>query len=173
MDTVLELILCIEEHPHIALDRVGTHPEETFFGTVRMDAHDVNTPDEMERSIAHTDIVTDAYRDLGLVVKVRNRISVGGVRIGDTAPPAKIFNVAWPEALTPNLIADICLKAVHMGPEAPPELLTDEEQVWFWQFVQYLKDLAKAAEASATNNEINQRFISGSGGKIRTHLVCT
>jgi hypothetical protein len=172
MDTLLELILCIEEHPHIALDRVGTHPAETFFGTVRMDAHDVNTPDEMERSIAHTDIVTDAYRDLGLVVKVRNRISVG-VRIGDTAPPAKIFDIKWPQGLTPDLIADICLKAVHMGPQAVSELLTDEDQVWFWQFVQILKDLTKAAEASATNNEINQRFISGSGSKIRTHLACT
>jgi hypothetical protein len=52
-------------------------------------------------------------------------------------------------------------------------LLTDEEQVWFWQFVQYLKDVTKAAHASATNNEINQGLISGSGGKIRTHLVCT
>jgi hypothetical protein len=173
LDTVLDLILCIEEHRHIALDRVGTHPTETFVGTLRMDVHDVNTPDEMERSIAHTDIVNDAYRDLGLAVKVRNRISVGGVRIGDTAPPAKTFHVGLPEDLTPSLIAGICLKAVHIGPEAPPNLLTDEEEVLFWQFVQYLKDLVKAADASATNNEINQRFISGSGGKIRTHLVCT
>jgi hypothetical protein len=173
MDTVLDLILCIEEYPDIALDRVSTHPAETFFGLVRMDAHDVNTPDEMERSIAHTDIVSDAYRDLGLAAKVRNRISVAGVRIGETAPHTKIFNIAWPENLTPNLLADICLKAVHMGPQAPPGLLTDEEQVWFWEFVQYLKDLTRAADASATNKEINQRFISGSGGKIQTYLVCT
>jgi hypothetical protein len=60
-----------------------------------------------------------------------------------------------------------------MWPQAPPELLTDEDQVWFWEFVQYLTDLTKAADARATNKEINQRFISGSGGKIQTHLVCT
>jgi hypothetical protein len=173
MDTVLDLIVCIDEYPDLALDRVSTHPLETFFGVMRQDANDVNTPDELEHTIAHTDIVNEAYRDLGLTTKVRNRISVGGVRIGDSAPPAKIFNVPWPENLTPNVIADICLRAVHMRPDAPAGLLSDEEQVWFWQFVQYLRDLAKAAEASATNNEINQRFISGSGSKIRTHQVCT
>jgi hypothetical protein len=114
-NTVLNLILCIDGYPHIALDRVGTHPLETFFGTMRMDAHDVDTPDEEERSIAHTDIVKDAYRDLGLAVQVRNRISVGGVRVGDTAPRADIFDVPWPENLTPNVVAGICLRAVHMG----------------------------------------------------------
>jgi hypothetical protein len=47
-----------------------------------------------------------------------------------------MFEIPLPQQLTLDLIADVCLTAVHMRPDGMPEFLSDEEQVWFWQFVQ-------------------------------------
>jgi hypothetical protein len=167
MDTVLALIVAVEEYDEVALDRVSTHPLENFFGLVRKDANDINTPDEMERTIAHTDIVKEAHRDLGIEEPVRKRVNVGGVHVDSRHPHAKVFEVEMPEGLDHARIAEICLKAVH----AQHGLLSEEEQCGFLQVCEYLKALAHAAAASATDKEINHRIIAGSGGQIRTHLV--
>jgi hypothetical protein len=168
INTVLDLLLCIEEYDHVGLDRVSTHPEENFFGLVRMDAHDVNTADEMERTIAHTHIVKEAQWHLGLEEHVHNRLNLAGVHIDSSAPPPITIEVGMPDNLTPDLIADICLHAVHVGPDG----LAEDEALGFRNFVQYLRMLRHAAEVSARNREANHRHISGSGGQIRTHLVC-
>jgi hypothetical protein len=168
MDTMVDLLLCIEEYDHVALDRVSTHPEENFFGLVRMDAHDVNTADEMERTIAHTHIVKEAQWHLGLEERVHNRLNLAGVHLDASAPPGMILDVAMPENLTPDSMADVCLRAVLVGKDG----LNPDEAAGFESFVNYLKTLGRAAEASVRNKEIDQRFISGSGGQIRTHLVC-
>jgi hypothetical protein len=133
-----------------------------------MDAHDVNTPDEMERTIAHTHIVKEAQWHLGLEERVHNRMNLAGVRLDASAPPGRMYEVEIPESLSPDVIADICLHAVHVGKDGLP----DDEAVGFLNFVEYLRMLGRAADESVRNKEINQRFISGSGGQIRTHLVC-
>jgi hypothetical protein len=66
MNTVLLLIFSRENYGDIALDRESSHPFETFFGFVRMDSNDVNTPDAMTNTIAHTDMVKESYRVLEL-----------------------------------------------------------------------------------------------------------
>jgi hypothetical protein len=113
LNTVLNLLLCLGEYDDLALDRVGTHPLENFFGLVRMDAHDVNPPDEMERTIVHADIVREARRGLGLEQRPQNRANIGGVHIERGASRNRIFHVGMPANLDPNFIAEICLKAVH------------------------------------------------------------
>jgi hypothetical protein len=57
---VLLLFFSIEKYESLALDVESTHPLENFFGYVRMDAHDINTPDEMTRTITHINIVKEA-----------------------------------------------------------------------------------------------------------------
>jgi hypothetical protein len=113
MDTVLALIVSVEEYDEFALDRVSTHPLTNFFGLVRKDANDINTPDEMEKTIAHTDIVKEAHRDLGVEEQVQNRVNVGGVHIDNRNPHAKVFDVKIPERWDHASIAEICLKTVH------------------------------------------------------------
>jgi hypothetical protein len=167
LNTVLNLLLCLDEYDDLALDRAGTPPLESFFGLVRMDAHDINTPNEMERTIAHTDIVKEAQRDLGLEEHPQHRINIGGVHIERGVIRSRIFHIRMPADLNPKVIAEVCLKAVH----TEHELLLEEEQCWFFALVQYLKMPGSAAIARGTNNEINQRFIAGSGSQIRTHLV--
>jgi hypothetical protein len=44
---------------------VGIHAEQDFFGLARLDAGDVGTPDQMERTIAQTHIVKRSSRARG------------------------------------------------------------------------------------------------------------
>jgi hypothetical protein len=69
----------------------------------------------MKRTIAHTPIVKDAQWHLGFKEQVRNRLNMAGVQIDAGVPPSIILEVQMPENLTPELIADICLHAVHGG----------------------------------------------------------
>jgi hypothetical protein len=145
MDTVLDMIISIEKYADLALNRVHTHPIESVFALMKQNTNDINTPDELEHTIAKTDIVSSPYLDPGISTKLRNRISLGGVRIGDSAPSTpKIIAIPSPEHLTPEVIADVCLKEVHVKPGGVSQFLSDEEEMWFCQFVQYLKDLGSS-----------------------------
>jgi hypothetical protein len=66
LNTTLLHICCVETCPEVAIDRLGTHDLENFFGFVRWDADNIHTPEQMIRTIAHTDIVKEANNDLGL-----------------------------------------------------------------------------------------------------------
>jgi hypothetical protein len=70
LDTSLLIIFSIENYEFIALDRESTHPLENFFGYVRMDCEDINTPEQMTTTIAHTDIVKEAMQ----VLELRHRV---------------------------------------------------------------------------------------------------
>jgi hypothetical protein len=166
LDTVLLFTFSIENYEIIALDRESTHPLENFFGFVRMDGHDVNTADQMESTIAHTDLVKEAMEKLELRDTVPGRENLAGVRLG-SEPPGKItYSVEMENGMSPEQIALICLKAVHVVEGG----LDAEEQIAFLQFRQYLTLLQKATDESKTYREINQRFGVGSGARI-VHLI--
>jgi hypothetical protein len=73
LNTVLFLIFSIENYESIASDRQSTDPLENFFGYVRMDAHDIDTCEEVTRIISHIDIVKEAYHLLELEEMVPGR----------------------------------------------------------------------------------------------------
>jgi hypothetical protein len=164
LNTTLLHICCVETCPEVAIDRLGTHDLENFFGFLRWDADNINTPEQMIRTIAQTDIVKEANHDLGLDEPVHERVNLGGVHISDEEPSAKKSHLKLPLGLDAETIAACCLLVVdrHSGnmPEFP--------QIGFLRFVEYLKMLAIAARASRTNSETEQRFISGSGSRIIT-----
>jgi hypothetical protein len=133
---------------------------------VRWKANNINTAEEMLRTIAHTDIVTDANRVLELDEQVHKRDNFGGVQIDDRSPNENTFDLEMPRNLDPETIAEICLKAVH----ADEGILTEGEEVAFFQFRDYLLLLRVAVKASCRDNEENHTFVLGPVSKIITML---
>jgi hypothetical protein len=166
VDTVCEhgavIHFSMENSESLALDQESTHPLENFFGYVRMDAHDINTPDEMTRTIAHIDIVKEAYRVLELEEVVPGRANLTGVHLEAEPTNEIMYNIVTANRVASEIIAAICLKAVH----AEAGVLTEEEQIAFLHFRAYLGLLKPAADASRTRNEINSHFTLGSGSQI-------
>jgi hypothetical protein len=81
LNTALNLLLCVSQYDGLALDQVGSPPFENFFARLRRDARDINSIDEMERTITHPDIVREARRGFGPKKQLQNRINIGGVHI--------------------------------------------------------------------------------------------
>jgi hypothetical protein len=166
LDTIMLFTFSIENYDIIALDRESTHPLENFFGFVRMDGHDVNTAEQTESTIAHTDLVKEAMEALELAQTVPGRENLAGVQLG-TAPPDKvIYSIEMENGMSPEAIALICLKAVHVVEAG----LDPDEEIAFLQFRHYLTLLQRAADDSKTSREINQRFSVTSAARI-VHLV--
>jgi hypothetical protein len=162
LDTSLLLIFSLETYTAIALDCESTHPLENFYGFLRMDCNDINTPEQMMAKIAHTDLVKEAHRVLGLKDRVPGRANLAGVQITGNPPDKVVYDVALTNAIDPQTIAKICLKAVH----AKEGSMTDEEQIAFLQFRDFLALLETPARESETYREINQRFNVGSATRI-------
>jgi hypothetical protein len=157
----------LNNYTHLALDRLSTHPLETFFGFVRWDANNLNTASEMTGTIAHTDIVQRADRALELEEHAHHRVNLAGMHIDDTPPHAKTFHIEMPTNPDLETIAEICVKVVHVQ----HVILSDDELIAFLQFRDYLTKVATAAAASRTNKEIEQRFRSDSGSRIVSLLL--
>jgi hypothetical protein len=124
-----------------------------------MDAHDINTPDEMTRTIAHIDIVKEVYRLFELEEVVPGRANLAGVHLEAEPTNEIMYDIVMANRVAPEIIAAICLKAVH----AEAGILMEEEQIAFLQSREYLGLLKPAADASRTKNEINTHFTLGSG----------
>ena len=133
---------------------------------MRWEANNINTAEEMLHTIAHTDIVKDANRVLELDEQLHKRDNLGGVQIDDRSPSENTFDLEMPWNLDPETIAAICLKAVH----ADEGILTEGEEVAFFQFRDYLLLLRVAAKASRRDNEENHTFMLGSASRIITML---
>jgi hypothetical protein len=161
LDTVLLLIFSIENYPSLAIDRESTQPLENFFGFVRMDSHDINTSKQMTNTIAHTDLVKESNRILDVRQFVPGRANLAGVHLDETVSRDIVYDVQLADAFPPDEIALICLKAVH----AQEGSLAPDEQVAFLQFRHYLTLVKFAADRSVLRNEINKRFIFGSGSR--------
>jgi hypothetical protein len=162
LNMVLLLISSIENYESLALDRESTNPLENFFGYVRTDDHDINTPDEMTRTTAHIDIVKEVYRLLELEEVVPGRANLADVHF-ETEPTNTItYDIVMANHVAPEIIAAICLKAGY----SEAGVLKEEEKIAFRQFGEYLGLLKPAADASRTRNEINGHFILGSGSGI-------
>jgi hypothetical protein len=127
-----------------------------------MYVHDINTPDEMTRIITHIDIIKETYRLLELEEVVPGRANHAGVHLGAEPTNKIMYDIVMANRVAPEIIAAICLKAVH----AEAEVLTEEEQIAFFQFREYFGLLKPAADASRTKNEINSHFKLGSGSRI-------
>jgi hypothetical protein len=128
-----------------------------------MDSNDVNTPEQMTNTIAHTDMVKTCYRILDLEDHVPGRTNLTGVQIDeDEDEDEMMFNIELANPMPPEAIAQICLKAVH----AQEGALTEEEQIAFLQFQAYLRLLKKAANRSRTKKDMNCRFTLGSATRI-------
>jgi hypothetical protein len=158
----------IENYEIIALDRESTHPLENFYGFVRMDGHDVNTAEQMESTIAHTDLVKEAMEKLELDDTVPGRVNLAGVQLGNEPPERVMYSIEMENGMSPEEIALICLKAVHVVEGG----LDVEEQIGFLQFRHYLSLLQRAADDSKTSREINQQFSVTSAARI-VHLIAS
>jgi hypothetical protein len=167
LNTVLLLIFAVRVYAQLGIERLGTHPLENFFGGVRMDAHDVNTEDEMMRTIAHSDIVQAADWDLGVQETAQKRTNVAGAHIGDPNSDARIMQIDVPANLHPREAALACLKAVHAG-EVP---LSESEQIAYLRFVEYLKAVKKAEGQSCLRHEVHRHIITSSSARIVTRLI--
>jgi hypothetical protein len=115
-DTGLLLILSIETYECIALDRERTHPLQNFFGHMRKDSNDVNTPARMKAVIAHTEIVTQALIDLELDQTIPGRANLAGVQLTDGPLTKKVSEIELAPPIDPEAVAQICLKAAHVIP---------------------------------------------------------
>jgi hypothetical protein len=73
-----------------------------------------------------------------------------------------MYDIVMSNRVAPEIIAAICLKAVH----AEAGVLTEQDQIAFLQFREYLGLLEQAADASWTRNEINTHFTLESGSRI-------
>jgi hypothetical protein len=171
VDTVFEhgavAHFSIENYESLALYRESTHPLENFFGYVRMDARDINAHDEITLTIAYIDIIKEASRLLELDEAIPSRPNLAGVHL-ETEPTNKImYDVMMTNRVAPEIIAAICLKAVHIEAGVP----TEEKQIAFLQFREDLRLLKQAADASRTKNEINSHFTPGSGSRIIRLLI--
>jgi hypothetical protein len=162
LNTVPLLIFSIENYESLALNRESTHPLENFFGYVKIDAPDINTPDEMTRTIPHIDIVKEVYRLFELEEVVPGQANLTGLRL-EAEPTNEIMSdIVMANLVAPEIIAAICLKATH----AEVSVLTEEEKIAFLQFREYLGLLKPAVDASRTRNEINSHSKLGSGSRI-------
>jgi hypothetical protein len=153
LDTALLHFFSIENYKSIAIDRASTHPLENYFGQVRMDSHDVNTPEAMTNTIAHTNLVRDAYDALELDGTIPGRVNLAGVQILEGPPdsfPKKVYDIVMENSIPPETIAQICLKAVH----AQEGALTSDEEIAFLQFRDYLTHLKRAADESRTSADM-------------------
>jgi hypothetical protein len=166
LDTVLLQIWAIEKFGKLAIDHFSTQSLENFFGCLRRDCNDINTPPEMENAIAHTDIVTTASYNLEVSPGIPGRASLAGVHIDDTMQDGVAYDIAMELPHTPETIAALCLKAVH----AQEGSLTPDEQIAFLQFRQYLSFLKMAAENSRTNKEIDHGHASTSSTRT-VHMI--
>jgi hypothetical protein len=152
----------IDAYGCIALDRLGTHPLENFFGYVRLDCDDINTAEHMTNTIAQTDLVKEAMARLELENQVHGRENLAGVHLTTTPPKngGTIYDIALTTPMDPSDVALILLKSVHgLG------RLTEDEQFGFQQFRNYLTLLETPARESVTSREINQRFLIGSASR--------
>jgi hypothetical protein len=166
LDTAVWLMFSVEKYRKLAFDRLGTHPEENFFGFVRWDSDDINTADRMIHTIAHTDIVKEAGRALGLEEKIRKRANLGGAQYDDDNQPAKMCYIQVPPELDAEMTATICLSLAMTYPDC----LSDFVEKRFQSFVEYLRTLAIAERVSERNSESDQQFICGSGSRIMSGL---
>jgi hypothetical protein len=163
MDTSLLFIFSLQKYEQIALDRESSHPLENFFGSVRKDSHDVNTPEQMESTIAHTDLVKEAMNILQLDEHVPGRANLAGVRLTDTTQEDEsMYNIALGTEIAPERIAMSCLRAAQY----PESELSAEDQLAYGEFRQFMLFLQKAADESRINTEIDQRFNVGSASRI-------
>jgi hypothetical protein len=160
------LIVSLSNYSHLALDRLSTHPMENFFGFVRWDANNINTVNEMIRTITYIGIVQEADRTLELEEHAHHHVNLVGVHVDENPPHAKTFHIEMPTNLDPETIAGISIKVVHIQ----HGILSDDELVAFLQFRDYLTSIATAAAASRTSKEIKQRFTCGSGSRIVSML---
>jgi predicted Zn-dependent protease len=127
-----------------------------------MDAHGINTPDEMTRTMSHINIVKEAYRLLELEEVIPGRADLAGVHLEAEPTNEIMYDIVMANRVAPEIISAICLKAVH----AEAGVLTGEEQIAFLQLRKYLDLLKQAADASRTRNGINSHFTLGSGSRI-------
>jgi hypothetical protein len=166
LNTVLILLFALQNYDRLALDRLGTHPLENFFGSVRLGVHEINTADQMIRKIAQTDVVREADWALGLEESIRSRVNLAGVRVGDPAADAGITHVEMPVGLEAGTIAKLCLKAAHTAQGA----LSEDDQVRYLQVQEYLKALDCAACRSRLRSETSHYLIATSASRIVTLL---
>jgi hypothetical protein len=126
-----------------------------------MDVHDIHTCEEMMATISHTDVVKEASHLLELEEVVPGRANLAGVHLNEQSNNAITYHIEMADPIPPKVIAAICLKAVH----SQADVLRAGKQIAFLQFTEYLLLLKRAADACRTKNEINGRFILGSGSR--------
>ena len=82
LNTVLGIAREILAKPdEIALDRLGTHTLECAFGKIRLLCHNKHTRKNVNKSVVRLVILDEFTKELGIPIKLRNRINDGGVKL--------------------------------------------------------------------------------------------
>lgn len=82
LNSIIAVLIEIRKRPEaLALDRMGTHPLECFFGQVRLLCNYKHTLDKVMRNISRLLIIKDFATRLQMPLQIRNRINIGGVKM--------------------------------------------------------------------------------------------
>ena len=86
MNTLVFLLIELERHPeNLALDRIGTHPVECRFGTVRLLCRNKHSWSRVVNSFSKLTLVNDLASILGHPLVIRDRVNSGGVKVTSSA----------------------------------------------------------------------------------------
>jgi hypothetical protein len=80
----------------LRIDRVGPSKDtsiEKLFGYIRMDANDINSCEEMTRTISHTDLAKEAYHLLELEEVVPGRANLAGIYLDEQLNNAITYHI--------------------------------------------------------------------------------
>jgi regulator of replication initiation timing len=80
LNTVILLYFLIKNCENIALNRIGTHPVENYFGLIRVESHFDHTWDRFMSVAAKASLTNDLLKANGIKGPVRRDFSVAGVK---------------------------------------------------------------------------------------------
>jgi hypothetical protein len=165
LNTVVVILSSLRAYPDLALDRIGSHPVENFFGHLRRVTENVNTYEHMLSCIAKTKLMKEALTRLKADNGIRSRSNVGGVKLtehddefpdGSSGEPP----LALLLDIDPYTAARICFSLCCENPG-------EDSQFWFLtRFVPYLTELARFVGTSNLANEMEHFFISTTSQRI-------
>ena len=146
MNTLVFLLLELERHPeNLALDRIGTHPVECHFGTVRLLCRNKHSWSRVVNSFSKLTLVNDLACILGHPLVIRELVNSGGVKLTSSTG---IYIAKPAESIVQVYVAVNVLLFSRSGMLF--ESLKDEAKSVVDLFMQYIVSLIEACHLCDT-----------------------
>jgi hypothetical protein len=75
------------EEPDLGLDRIGSHAEENFIGSVRSICHGDNRLDDVQHQVARFEFARSLLSVLGIERIIAKRVNLGGISMARSDGP--------------------------------------------------------------------------------------